>query len=206
MSRILSIGDIHGCLDKLKALMDVIDWNPDEDLLIFIGDYVDRGQDSSGVLDFLIDLANQSPNVICLIGNHEKMFLDYLAGKNTQTFLLNGGYYTIESYGGTDADIPQAHVDFLKSLRTYYETDEYIFVHAGLRDNVPLDQQSMKDMLWIREDFITSSFDHGKVVIFGHTPLPKPMVSSSKIGIDTGAVYGGELTCVELPDVIFNAV
>jgi serine/threonine protein phosphatase 1 len=206
MSRILAVGDIHGCLDKLKKLMDVIKWRPDEDTLIFIGDYVDRGPDSSGVIEYIIGLKKKSDRVICLMGNHETLFMDYLEGKENQVFLFNGGVQTLDSYGGMELEVPEIHMDFLHSLQPYYQTKNYIFVHAGLRNNIPLGRQSLKDLLWIREEFITSHYNHGRRVIFGHTPYPMPLVHDNKIGIDTGAVYGGELTCLELPGVIFYAV
>lgn len=206
MSRILAIGDIHGSLDKLRMLMGEIDWNPEQDTLIFIGDYVDRGPDSAGVIDHLLGLMNWSEKIICLRGNHEQMFLDFLEGRNHQTFLYNGGQATIESYGGFEAGVPEEHYQFLQALPLYYESDNYIFVHAGLRPAVPLDQQDDRDLLWIREEFIESEFDFGKIVVFGHTPLRHPLVLPNKIGIDTGAVYGGHLTCLELPGHIFHKV
>ncbi|MBF0529914.1 MAG: serine/threonine protein phosphatase [Deltaproteobacteria bacterium] len=205
MSRILAIGDIHGTLDKLRMLLAGIKWDPDEDTLIFIGDYVDRGPDSAGVIDHLIGLRQWSDKVVCLRGNHEQMFLDFLEGRNEQTFNYNGGQATIESYGGIEAGIPEEHVEFLNSLPLYYETNEYIFVHAGLKDAVPLDRQDYRDMMWIREEFIYSDYDFGKMVVFGHTPMRKPLVLANKIGIDTGAVYGGHLTCLEIPGRVFHS-
>lgn len=206
MPRILAVGDIHGCLDKLEKLMGVIKWQPDKDTLIFIGDYVDRGLDSSGVVEYILDLKKKSDHVICLMGNHESLFLDYLEGKDDRIFLFNGGIQTLDSYGGKDLEVPESHMDFLTSLKPYFRTKNYIFVHAGLRDNVPLGRQALQDLLWIREEFIHSNFHHGRRIIFGHTPYPMPFVHKTKIGIDTGAVYGGELTCLELPGVIFYSV
>lgn len=206
MSRILAIGDIHGTLDKLQMLLADIYWDPDKDTLLFIGDYVDRGPDSAGVIDHILGLKLWSENIICLRGNHEQLFLDFLEGKNVQSFLYNGGQTTIESYGGSDGGIPQAHYDFLRSLPYYHETDEYIFVHAGLRDGRRIHEQDEHDLLWIREEFIYSDYDHGKRVIYGHTPSRGPVVQPNKIGIDTGAVYGGYLTCLEIPGLIFHSV
>lgn len=99
--------------------------------------------------------------------------------------------------------IPQKHLDFFKSLSLFYQTDDFIFVHAGLRENIPFEMQDPADFLWIRADFVHSDFDFGKRVIFGHTPYKKPLVEPNKIGIDTGAVYGNKLTCVELPALLF---
>ncbi|MDY6852862.1 MAG: serine/threonine protein phosphatase, partial [Thermodesulfobacteriota bacterium] len=102
--------------------------------------------------------------------------------------------------------IPQSHYDFLESLAHYYETEDYIFVHAGLRDGILIEDQDPHDLLWIRDEFISSDYDHGKRVIFGHTPFREPLVQPNKIGIDTGAVFGGRLTCLELPGLKFYSV
>lgn len=203
MSRILVIGDIHGCLNKLEQLMKKLTWNPKEDTLVFIGDYIDRGPDSAGVIEYILGLKAQSDKIICLMGNHESLFLDYLAGINTDVFLINGGYDTLLSYNEDEKNIPESHLEFLNNLKPYYETKDYIFVHAGLRDGIALKDQSLKDLLWIREAFIKSDYDHGRRVIFGHTPLPRPLCLDTKIGIDTGAVFEGDLTCLELPDTVF---
>jgi serine/threonine protein phosphatase 1 len=98
---------------------------------------------------------------------------------------------------------PKEHLDFFNSLELFYETDNYIFVHAGLREGVPLAEQRSEDLLWIRSRFIKTGYDYGKKIVFGHTPLPDPLVKPNKIGIDTGAVYGNRLTCVELPALRF---
>lgn len=211
MERIFAIGDIHGCFDKLIALMDIIDVDLKKDTLVFIGDYIDRGTQSKEVVDYLIDLSRQAGKVVFLKGNHELMLEQYLAGTNKLGFLANGGLATLDSYlngGSSDATnpIPTTHLDFFGDLSIYYETDQYIFVHAGLKPNVPLEEQNEWDMLWIREEFIYSDFDFGKRVIFGHTPFQEPIVFDNKIGIDTGAVYGNKLTCVELPAARFYSV
>ncbi len=206
MSRLFAIGDVHGCLRKLEALLAMIDWRPEEDTLLFIGDYVDRGDESAGVIDQVINLRLFSDRIVCLMGNHEKLFLDYLEGRNVRLFLMNGGGSTLDSYGGQGAAIPESHREFLASLLPYYETESHIFVHAGLRDGVALAEQDPKDLFWIRDEFITSEYDHGKPVVFGHTPLPRPLVRPNKIGIDTGAVFGGTLTCLELPAMKFHSV
>ncbi len=211
MERIFAIGDIHGCLDKLIALMGIIDMDPKKDTLVFIGDYIDRGPQSKEVVDYLIDLVRQQSRVIFLKGNHEQMLELYLSGADRSSFLANGGHATLSSYSkdisSEEANpIPSAHLDFFANLRLSYETDQYIFVHAGLKSNIPLEEQDEWDILWIRDEFIHSDFDFGKRVIFGHTPFRKPLVFDNKIGIDTGAVYGNKLTCVELPAVKFYSV
>ena len=211
MERIFAVGDIHGCLDKLVSVMGVIDIDFANDTLVFIGDYIDRGPSSKEVVDYLIDLGKRGPSVIFLKGNHELMLEEYLSGADVATFLYNGGGATLESYmkaAGMRAQnpIPREHLEFFDSLRLYYETDEYIFVHGGLKPNIPLEEQEEFHMLWIREEFISSDFDFGKRVIFGHTPFREPLILHNKIGIDTGAVYGNKLTALELPAMRFFSV
>jgi serine/threonine protein phosphatase 1 len=201
--RIFVIGDIHGCLDRLELLWQRIDPRPGLDQLIFLGDYIDRGDDSSGVLDYLLELKEIYNDTVFLMGNHEKMFKDFLSGVDRSLFIYNGGESTLKSYlvrmenywdgrqGVLDEEalnqlVPEQHRGFLEELKLYYETDGYIMVHAGLRHGVP-------------EDF-------GKRVIFGHTPFVRPLVLPNKIGIDTGAVYGNSLTCLILPDLEFISV
>lgn len=208
MNRIYAIGDIHGCYDRLRRLLDRIDIRWSDDTLILLGDYIDRGHQSFEVVDFLISLKEQHPETIFLKGNHEAMLLDFLSGVRTLTYVYNGGQQTIDSYyrhapGVEQLIFPKEHLDFINSLVLCHETEDYIFVHAGLRSGVPLDAQSTEDLLWIREPFINTPNDSGKRVIFGHTPFPEPLVQPDKIGIDTGAVYGNRLTCVRLPDQTF---
>jgi serine/threonine protein phosphatase 1 len=186
----------------------MIDIDAKNDMLVFLGDYIDRGEDPKGVVDIVLNLKERIKKVICLLGNHEQMFLDYLSdGKFKKSFLVNGGESTVASYGfvktddGMKVDVPDSHMQFFKSLLPYYETDDYIFVHAGLRPNIPLEKQKVEDLIWIRHEFIRSPYDFGRTVVFGHTPLARPLIDSNKIGIDTGAVYGGKLTCVQLPKV-----
>jgi len=206
MNRLFAIGDIHGCYRLLKRLLEKLPINWQKDKLIFLGDYIDRGTEVKEVLDTVIDLkARYEDNVICLLGNHEDMFLDYIKGFNKVLYLTLGGNNTINSYGGIQ-NIPRAHIEFIKSLELIFETDEYIFVHAGLRPHIPVEQQGKDDLIWIRESFYESDYDWGKTIIFGHTPMATPFIQPNKIGIDTGAVYGGRLTAVELPDIKFYSV
>lgn len=201
------IGDIHGCLGMLKRLIDKINWRPDSDGLIFLGDYIDRGVDSRGVLNFLIELSALSPNVQFLMGNHERLFLNYLEGENEGTFLFNGGVSTLNSYRmNSDIEIPLEHLSFLKTLKTMIELEDYYIVHAGLKPGIGIRDQSEEDQLWIRESFIFSDHDFGKKIIFGHTPFSFPLVMDNKIGLDTGAVYGNKLTCLEIPNIEFHSV
>jgi len=210
VKKVFAIGDIHGCLSHLERLVEEIRplLNPREDTLVFMGDYIDRGPDSKGVVDFILQIKKEVSEVVCLKGNHEDMFLDWvLNGKNYDLYLYNGGGSTIRSYSqGGNFHIPPEHLDFFTSLRLYYETDRYIFVHAGLRAGVPLEEQDPYELVWIREEFIYSPHNFGKLVIFGHTPLQRVLVAPNKIGIDTGIVYGGKLTCLELPAQRFYSV
>jgi serine/threonine protein phosphatase 1 len=211
MERIFAVGDIHGCLDKLVSLMDIIDVDLKKETLVFMGDYIDRGPHSKEVVDYLIDLASGGNRVVFLKGNHELMLQNYLSGEDKLSFLYNGGEATLGSYmksGGLNEAslIPPGHLEFFDNLRLYYETENYIFVHGGLKANIPLEHQDEWDMLWIRDEFIYSDFDFGKLVIFGHTPFREPLILDNKIGIDTGAVYGNKLTCVELSAMKFFSV
>jgi len=204
--RILAIGDIHGCNHRLGLLLDRIGIDPREDTLIFLGDYLDRGPDARGVIDTLLGLQQSCANLICLQGNHESMFLNYyLRGQDEELFLFNSGRSTLDAYGLTLADVragigyPEHHLNFLLSLPLFYETEELFFVHAGLRPGIPIDRQSPEDLLWIRSEFIDARWNFGKTIVFGHTPFHEPLIEKHKIGIDTGAVYGGSLTCIEFP-------
>jgi serine/threonine protein phosphatase 1 len=206
--RTFVVGDIHGCLEMLEGLIEKIEWLPDRDALIFLGDYIDRGKNPKGVVDYILSLAGSSSLVQCLLGNHESMFLDYLSGRDVVLYLMNGGSQTINSYRGEGEElvVPEEHVDFFRSLKTYLELDDHYVVHAGFRPEYDIDEQTLEDMMWIRDPFIYSDYDFGKTVVFGHTPFHRPLVTKNKIGLDTGAVYGNRLTCLELPRVIFHSV
>lgn len=211
MEKIYAVGDIHGCFDKLLVLMDKIDIDFDADTLVFLGDYIDRGPQSFEVVDYLSDLKKRFTKAVFLKGNHEEMLEKYLSGEDRLTYLVNGGQQTLESYMNRprqkdEPPIPREHLDFFKTLKYYYETESYIFVHAGLRNKLPLENQKSEDLLWIRRQFIESKHDFGKMVVFGHTPLHEPLLLPNKIGIDTGAVYGNKLTCVRLPELVFYTV
>lgn len=196
--RLLAIGDIHGCLSQLNALMTLVAPQP-EDRVIFLGDYVDRGPDSDGVIDFLIEFGKTFPKTIFLCGNHDQMFADYLDGHEPTMFLINGGLKTLGSYQKSGQwPVPKHHRAFLETLHTVYETEEYIFVHAGLRPGIPIADQDSNDLLWIRSDFVSSDYDFGKTVVYGHTPCEEPLLTSNRIGLDTGCVYGHRLTCCDI--------
>lgn len=197
--RLLAIGDIHGCRMQLRALLDKVIPGKD-DQLVFLGDYIDRGPDSAGVVEDLLNLQEHLPNTVFLCGNHEQMLIDVLAGSDPATFLFNGGAQTIASYQKTLGTWPPPaiHQAFFQSLRTNYETEQFIFVHAGLRPGLPLAQQNREDLLWIRAEFLWSEADWGKTVVFGHTPRQEVLLGKHRIGLDTGCVYGGCLTCCDV--------
>lgn len=211
MSRTFVIGDIHGCYNALLELFYKISPDLEEDKIIFLGDYIDRGPDSKKVVSFVIRLMDQAPGrVIPLMGNHEQVFLASLAGENPDFYLRMGGDKTLLSYGikppftGRIASrIPVSHLHFFNELLLCWEDADYIYVHAGLQPHVHLSQQSPRWCCWAREQFLATDFDFGKRVIFGHTPFDEPLVEKNRIGLDTGAVYGGKLTCLVLPDFKF---
>jgi serine/threonine protein phosphatase 1 len=213
MPRTFVIGDIHGCHQALVRLLEKIAPDPGRDTLVFLGDYIDRGPASREVITTILDLRRSHARLITLMGNHEWMFLDYLAGGDPGLFLAAGGIETLESYGivtfgdpWTQEILPADHRRFLEGLRPWWEDEAYIYVHAGLEPGVELAQQSTDWLLWARRGFIDSAFDFGKRVVYGHTPWPEPRVETTKIGIDTGAVYGGRLTCLVLPEMEFVSV
>jgi serine/threonine protein phosphatase 1 len=197
---IYAIGDIHGCLNSLERLVEKV--NPgSNDTMIFLGDYIDRGKDSKGVVEFLMRLYNTK--TVFIKGNHEWMFKQFYDTRDPQDWELwkyNGAEKTLESYGGIE-QIPIEHVKFLEQTKVYHIQDGYIFVHGGVKPHIKIEDQKIDDMIWIREEFINSKNPmNGYTVVFGHTPMNEPLILSDKIGIDTGCVYGGSLTCIRLED------
>ena len=210
MKRIIAIGDIHGEFDLLTKLIIKLKDNYDlhNHQIVFLGDYIDRGEKSFEAINYLIALKKEFPNTIFLKGNHEDMmfnYLDKISKEDERLFLYNGGMSTIASYAEYGLkfrwdSIPKNHIKFYKSLKMFYETEDYFFVHAGINPCFKDDQNSF---LWIRKEFINSNKDFGKMVIFGHTINEEPVVQKNKIGIDTGAYYYGKLTAVILPQIDF---
>lgn len=214
--RIYAVGDVHGCLDRLTALHELIaedlQERPADATLIHLGDYVDRGPDSAGVVARLADRASLADvPTVNLMGNHEQMMLAALAtgeAEATDLWLANGAGDTLTSWGVPRSALPQEwagylpkpHLIFLRDLAIHYEAGGYLFVHAGIRPGVPLDRQSRHDQMWIREPFLSWAEPFGLVVVHGHTPKPTPVVRPNRIGIDTGAVMGGVLTCAVLEE------
>jgi serine/threonine protein phosphatase 1 len=212
--RVYAIGDIHGCDAQLANLHEIIAEDlvrrpVDAAMLVHIGDYVDRGADTAGVL---ARLAAGSPvdsiPVVNLLGNHDDTMLNALSGDRAAAtdWLFAGGKPALESYG-IDPDspreswpvqVPPEHLEFLRNLTLCHQEGGYFFVHAGVRPGIALDQQTREDMLRIRQPFLYTERDLGAVVVHGHTPVKAPTVQHNRIAIDTGAVFGGMLTCVVL--------
>jgi serine/threonine protein phosphatase 1 len=209
--RLFAIGDIHGCVEELRQLLDAIPATAD-DTIVFVGDYVDRGSDSCGVIEHLLTWRRHTPaRSVFLKGNHEDMALDYIgrSGQWGEAWLRNGGVATLRSYGisaqapRTDVarEMPEAHVRFMEELETSLLWGDYRVVHAGVRPGVPWDAQRTEDLLWIREEFLDHPHDLGVTIVFGHTPHRRVVIQPPyRIGIDTGCVYGGALTCLVLPE------
>ncbi|MEX2600104.1 MAG: metallophosphoesterase family protein [Balneolaceae bacterium] len=213
--KVLAIGDIHGCLETLKALLAKLESYPNH-RLIFIGDYIDRGPDSKGVIDFLIKL-RENRECIFLRGNHEQMLLDALDKKDSSQFEMwyrNGGDRTLKSYGVRPEDpiLPEDHMEFFRSTEIYHDTEHYFFVHAGAPPHQTLKEsisapQNTHNFLWSRAHLGLASTKWEKRVVFGHTPRPEPIQTRDMIGIDTGCVYTmneyAALTALLLPDEAF---
>jgi serine/threonine protein phosphatase 1 len=220
--RVYAIGDVHGRNDLLKKLLRRIVWDDAargaaETQIILLGDLVDRGPDSAGVIETAMALKKARPNTRFLAGNHEEVFLDAIRSgdpKILRFFIRIGGESTILSYPilrseylGLDIRqlaarlpdlIPPQHVKFLESFEDQIVIGDYLFVHAGIRPGVPLGQQKTRDLRWIRGGFLDHRGDLEKVVIFGHTIFGEVEERGSRIGIDTGAYDSGKLTAIGL--------
>ena len=212
--RVYAIGDIHGCDAQLANLYEIIADDLarrpiDQPVLLHIGDYVDRGADTAGVLRRLLrgsPVAGMA--VVNLVGNHDETMLHALSGDRPAAtdWLFAGGRPALESYG-IDPDspreawpenVPTEHLDFLRNLTLTHREGGYFFVHGGIRPGVPLEQQSREDLLRMRQPFLYSEADFGAVVVHGHTPVKEPVVRHNRVAIDTGAVFGGKMTCLVL--------
>ena len=214
--RVYAVGDIHGCDGQLDDLHQMIAEDaaaaPEaRRVIVYLGDYIDRGPDSGRVLETLRYPPRFGAEAIHLAGNHEAMMLDALSHPEdteaARLWIVNGGAEALGSWGvdpsSVDprhwaASIPAEQLAFLRTLRRRTAFGGYLFVHAGIRPGVPLDAQDPDDLLWIREPFLSSTADHGAVVVHGHTPGRDVIVRRNRIGLDTGAVYGGKLTCAVL--------
>ena len=217
-----AVGDIHGRLDLLERMLDLIEadarsHDAEGRTLVFLGDYVDRGPDSRGVVEKLIVGLPDGFDTHFLKGNHEAILLDFLQEAwRLDHWLLNGGDATMRSYG-VDTEqldrlwapdelwrqafvekLPGAHLRFFRNLKLSVSFGDYLFVHAGVRPGVPLRAQSEADLVWIRGPFLNHAEPFGKIVVHGHTPETAPVMRPNRIGIDTGAVFTGRLTALRL--------
>lgn len=204
MNYIFAIGDIHGRLDLLRLAAKAIDTYLSDraarGVAIFLGDYVDRGPDSRGVIEFLMNAQRNAP-LLCLKGNHEEMMLEALTSGDCSRWIASGGAATLSSYGGED--IPPEHIAWLSSLPTIAELGNRIFVHAGLMPGVPLKDQKDEWRMWIRERFLLAGneFIDWPHIVHGHTPIyhlkpnpAEPELLPWRTNLDTGAFHTGVLT------------
>lgn len=222
-THIYAIGDVHGKASLLLQLCDKIydDAQKHENnvKIIFLGDLIDRGEDSRGVIEIILSLIDAGIDVTPIIGNHEYYLLKFL--KNSQDhrdWMMWGGSETLKSYGviftkpdntpynfdelaqQLKANIPQTHMDFYNSMPHYHEAGDYFFSHAGLRPNLALSEQTVDDLTRIRRDFLQHPVTHDKTIVFGHTIFDDPLQEPGKIGVDTGAFRSNILTAVVLHD------
>jgi len=215
------IGDIHGRLDLLQKLhklilRDIKKYPHHQKKMIYLGDLIDRGDESKEVIDTIIKPFKPF-EVIALKGNHEDMLLKFLKNPRTApVWFINGGLQTLTSYDipitatqkldfqelrkALEYHLPKKHLLFFQTLKTHYVDENYYFCHAGVNPDYALDKQPEEDLIWIREPFISSTKDFGKIVIHGHTYTAYPVISHNRIGIDTGAVFTNTLTCLVLTD------
>jgi serine/threonine protein phosphatase 1 len=218
--RIYCIGDIHGRRDLLQQLLalileDAAD-HSGEKTLVYLGDYIDRGEQSKEVIELLLEGPLPGFKPVYLMGNHEQTLLDFLQHpRAVAAWLTYGGRATLHSYGVAislepsrsqlddvrdelEAQMPQSHLQFYKQLVPMHLAGSYCFVHAGIRPGVHVQEQRNEDLLWIREDFTESNATHEHIVVHGHTIAPKVEWRPNRIGIDTGAFSSGVLTCLVL--------
>jgi serine/threonine protein phosphatase 1 len=219
-SRIYVVGDVHGRIDLFDNLIsqiarDLGRADCDESLTIFLGDYVDRGPSSAAVLDRLTRGDLPTP-IVTLRGNHEQMLLNFLEDEAAlDTWRHNGGLETLHSYKidvtsllrgqgyklaqqELFARMPEEDHKCFQAMQTHTTIGDYFFCHAGVRPGVPLDRQNDHDLLWIRDEFLSSNRDFGKIIVHGHTPVPQPEIRRNRINIDTGAFATNRLTCLIL--------
>lgn len=224
--RVYAVGDIHGRVDLLDRLHTMIledasDARPGvEKVVVYLGDYLDRGLYSKELIDFFLDDPLPGFEAVYLRGNHDQYFLDFLVDPDKgASWLRFGGDATVYSYGVRIPDevtpalrmvyirdrlleaVPRRHLAFLGDLELARVIGDYLFVHAGVNPDRPLSKQTPEDLLWIRDAFLESERDFGKVVVHGHSVTSVPEVRENRIGIDTGACYSNNLTCVVLEGV-----
>lgn len=218
MKRTLVVSDIHGCVDEFKQLLVKVNFNAEEDQLVLLGDYVDRGPDSRGAVECVMSLVREK-GAIALKGNHDQRFVDVLGEVDPLTemkFFEHGGIQTFQSFCGSDnLDLKQSkerilgtcrdHIDFLNSLPLFHEDEGHIYVHAGLNPTyTDWKTQPERDFLWIRAPFVQQRTVVKKTVVFGHTPAKDihgkadVWFDRDKIGIDGGCAYGFQINCLEI--------
>ncbi len=208
----IAIGDIHGCSKTLNALLSRLDAEfGDTRTYVFVGDYVDRGPDSKGVIDQLLNFRKEH-SCVFLRGNHDAMLLNYHADKSWVQWFDNGGATTMASYivEGDEPRVPYSHLKFFASTELYLDTPDYLFVHGGIPANSTVesalkDESQYSSFMWRREHIYSAENNWEKTVVFGHTPVRSPIDENNKLGIDTGCVYPqyGKLTAVILPEKDF---
>ncbi len=202
--KVFAIGDIHGCATELIELLDQLPLEADS-TVVFLGDYVDRGPHSRQVIDTILDLKSRH-HVVALLGNHEAMMLEFFKDPSSPLagfFILNGGSATLASYvtEGNHYEVPKHHLAFLESLSVFYETESHFFVHAGvpnihLKDIDP--EKHRNELTWIRHTFLNSDFPWEKTIVHGHTPNTEIQQTERRINLDTGCVFNGHLTAMEV--------
>ena len=220
--RVFAVGDIHGRVDLLRTIHSRIRRELEakplaRNLVVYLGDYIDRGGHSREVVDCLLDDGVAGAEAVHLMGNHEEFLLTFLDDPEDGTaWLFNGGDATLGNYGVDVSDptlqadgmiwlrddlarrLPPRHLDFFRRLTCWHSEGDYFFVHAGVRPGVALEEQSRHDMLWIRQEFLESTTDFGKIVVHGHSPLIEVCQRPNRIGIDTGAYSSDVLTAIVL--------
>jgi serine/threonine protein phosphatase 1 len=220
-SRVYAIGDIHGRVDLLSRLQSMIvddakRYPTGRKVLVYLGDYIDRGPDSRGVIDLLAREPLPGFENVFLKGNHEDSMFQFLTDPGiAPAWMAYGGEATLYSYGVRPPDsrrvqdvlaaqkafaeaLTPEHSIFLQALKLVHVEGDYAFVHAGFREGIPIRLQDPQDMMWIREEFLWSDADFGKIVVHGHSITEQPVVRHNRIGIDTGAFATGRLTCLVL--------
>lgn len=213
--KIFAVGDIHGCLSKLETLMKRLPFNPEKDLVVFLGDYINRGAETRQVIDFLLRLEKAAAHTVFLLGNHEHSLLEYSKNPDhddLRALRCMGIEATLESYGKKDARelrdlsfMPENHRRFIRNLKPFFRIMGYLFVHAGIVQGIEPENTRFDVLVNSRPHIMDmkNSDEKSQTVVFAHTPFETPFVKKNLIGIDTGAVYGNMLTAVELPGMIF---